>query len=80
MYNNIHDLVQFKEIEYVYFQKLIVWNMIMTNWTFCLQKMKVVAVPTEEYGKFFNGDAYIIYACTEYGKHGGMNMEVLIFL
>ena len=34
--------------------------------------MKIVPVPTDEYGTFYNGDAYIIYACTEYGKHGGM--------
>ena len=38
--------------------------------------MKIVPVPTEDYGTFYNGDAYIIYACTEYGKHGGVNMEV----
>ena len=40
------------------------------------QKLKIVPVPVEGYGKFFNGDAYIIYACTEYGKPGGMNMKV----
>ena len=37
--------------------------------------MKIVPVPPEDYGIFYNGDAYIIYACSEYGKHGGMNME-----
>ena len=38
--------------------------------------MKIVPVPADGYGKFFNGDAYIIYACTEYGQTGGVHMKV----
>ena len=44
------------------------------------QKMKIVPVPVDSYGKFFNGDAYIIYACTEYGQTGGVNMKVNILI
>ena len=40
--------------------------------------MKIVPVPVDGYGKFFNGDAYIIYACTEYGQAGGIHMKVTI--
>ena len=38
--------------------------------------MKIVPVPADGYGKFYNGDAYIIYACTEYGQAGGVHMKV----
>ena len=38
--------------------------------------MQIVPVPLEAYGKFFNGDAYIIYACTEFGQAGGVHMKV----
>ena len=34
--------------------------------------MQVVPLKSETYGKFFNGDAYIVYACSEYGQPGGM--------
>ena len=38
--------------------------------------MQIVPVPLDAYGKFFNGDAYIIYACTEFGQAGGVHMKV----
>jgi len=30
--------------------------------------MKVVPVPKNQYGTFYDGDAYIVYAASEYGK------------
>ena len=41
-----------------------------------LQKLQVVAVPRESYGKFYDGDAYIIYCATPYGQPGGHSMKV----
>ena len=37
--------------------------------------MQVVALPKETHGKFFNGDAYIIYSCSEYGEPGGSDVK-----
>ena len=42
--------------------------------------MKIVPVPVDGFGKFFNGDAYIIYASTEYGQAGGINMKVKLWI
>ncbi len=33
-------------------------------------------IPRDSYGKFFNGDAYIVYAATEYGGAGGPDTRV----
>jgi hypothetical protein len=33
-----------------------------------LQNLKVVPVPKNQYGTFFEGDSYIVYAASEYGK------------
>jgi hypothetical protein len=33
-----------------------------------LQNMKVVPVPKNQYGTFYDGDSYIVYAASEYGK------------
>jgi hypothetical protein len=41
-----------------------------------LQKLQVVAVPRESYGKFYDGDAYIVYCATPYGQPGGHSMKV----
>jgi hypothetical protein len=30
--------------------------------------MKVVSVPKNQYGTFYEGDSYIVYAASEYGK------------
>jgi len=30
--------------------------------------MKVVPVPKKHYGTFYDGDSYIVYAASEYGK------------
>jgi hypothetical protein len=45
-----------------------------------LQKLQVVAVPRESYGKFYDGDAYIIYCATPYGQPGGHTMKVKLKL
>ena len=34
-----------------------------------------MALPKETHGKFFNGDAYIIYCCSEYGEAGGSDVK-----
>ena len=39
------------------------------------QKLQVVPLPREAFGKFFNGDAYIIFSCSEYGEPGGLQGE-----
>jgi len=41
-----------------------------------LQKLDLVPVPKEQYGKFFNGDSYIVYAATDYGAAGGPDTKV----
>jgi hypothetical protein len=30
--------------------------------------MQLVPVPKDQYGNFFEGDSYIVYAASEYGK------------
>ena len=35
----------------------------------------MVPIPREAYGKFFEGDAYIIYSCSEYGEPGGLEVR-----
>jgi len=35
---------------------------------YLLQNMKVVPVPKKKYGTFYDGDSYIVYAASEYGK------------
>jgi len=30
--------------------------------------MKLVPVPKNQYGSFYDGDSYIVYAASEYGK------------
>lgn len=35
----------------------------------------MVPLPKETYGKFFEGDAYIIYSCSEYGQPGGVDVK-----
>ena len=39
------------------------------------QNLQVVSLPKETHGKFFNGDAYIIYSCSEYGEAGGSDVK-----
>ena len=40
------------------------------------QKLELVPIPRDSYGKFFNGDSYIVYASTEYGDSGGTDTRV----
>ena len=42
---------------------------------FFSQNLQVVSLPKETHGKFFNGDAYIIYSCSEYGEAGGSDVK-----
>ena len=42
---------------------------------FPLQNLQVVPVPRESVGKFYNGDAYIIYSSTAYGQAGGPSVQ-----
>ena len=44
--------------------------------TSTFQKLQVVAVPRESYGKFYDGDAYIIYSATPFGQPGSNHMKV----
>ena len=37
--------------------------------------MQVVPQSAEAYGKFFNGDSYIIYSCSEFGQPGGISVN-----
>ena len=36
----------------------------------------MVPIPKDQYGSFYNGDAYIIYSATEYGQPGGVKVKV----
>ena len=47
---------------------------------FTFQKLDLVPVPRESYGQFYNGDAYMILSCTEYGQPGGMDTKVKKYL
>lgn len=40
-----------------------------------VENLQVVPVPRESVGKFFNGDAYIIYSSTAYGQAGGPSVQ-----
>ncbi|XP_071440008.1 advillin-like [Hetaerina americana] len=41
-----------------------------------IENMTVVPVPKEEYGKFYDGDSYIVYAASERGKPAGPDIKV----
>ncbi|KAK9511086.1 hypothetical protein O3M35_005718 [Rhynocoris fuscipes] len=36
-----------------------------------IENLQLVPVPKDEYGVFYDGDSYIVYAASEYGKHVG---------
>ena len=38
--------------------------------------MQVVAVPRDQYGKFYRGDSYIVLAMSEYGSNVNVNTKV----
>jgi hypothetical protein len=38
--------------------------------------MQVVPVPKDQYGSFYEGDSYIIYAASEYGKPAAADSKV----
>lgn len=40
-----------------------------------IEKLQVAPVPREAYGKFYNGDAYIIFSSSEYGQEAGINVK-----
>uniref|UniRef100_A0A1B6F7X6 HP domain-containing protein n=1 Tax=Cuerna arida TaxID=1464854 RepID=A0A1B6F7X6_9HEMI len=40
-----------------------------------IENLKVVPIPKDQYGFFYEGDSYIIYAASEYGKYIGPGMK-----
>lgn len=42
------------------------------------QKLKIVEVTRKSYGRFFDGDAYIIYSASPSGQIGGPNFKVAL--
>lgn len=38
--------------------------------------MQVVPVPKDQYGSFYEGDSYIVYAASEYGKPAAADSKV----
>jgi hypothetical protein len=43
---------------------------------YLLQNMQVVPVPKDQYGNFYEGDSYIVYAASEYGKPAAADSKV----
>ena len=43
-----------------------------------LQNLKVIPLPREQYGKFYKGDSYIIYAASDPGNPPGVSDMVYI--
>jgi len=41
-----------------------------------IEKLQLVPLPRDQYGSFYNGDAYIVYSATEPGHAGGLNLKV----
>ncbi|KAG8222950.1 hypothetical protein J437_LFUL000245 [Ladona fulva] len=41
-----------------------------------IENMTVVPMPKDEYGKFYDGDSYIVYAASERGKPAGPDIKV----
>ncbi|XP_073988198.1 villin-1-like isoform X2 [Rhodnius prolixus] len=41
-----------------------------------IENLQLVPVPKDEYGVFYDGDSYIVYAASEYGKHVGPSAKV----
>jgi hypothetical protein len=39
--------------------------------------MQLVPVPKDQYGNFFEGDSYIVYAASEYGKPVAADSKVI---
>lgn len=57
----------FKQIRPTY-ADFVIWR---------IENFKVVAVPRESYGQFFEGDAYIVYSASPFGKPVlGVNTKV----
>ncbi|CAL4065730.1 unnamed protein product [Meganyctiphanes norvegica] len=38
-----------------------------------VENMKLVELPKDQYGKFYKGDSYLIYAASEYGRPAGIS-------
>lgn len=47
-------------------------------WIF--QNLKLVPVAKDQYGFFYDGDSYIVYAASEYGRFIGPGMKVSMLL
>jgi hypothetical protein len=41
-----------------------------------IERMVVVPVSKQDYGKFYDGDSYIIYSASEEGQEAGANIDV----
>ncbi|CAL8087238.1 unnamed protein product [Orchesella dallaii] len=41
-----------------------------------IEKLQLVPLPRDQYGSFYNGDAYIVYSATEPGQAGGLNLKI----
>lgn len=56
-------------------------NAVYGNVTTChiiLQNMQLVLVPKNQYGTFYEGDSYLIYAASEFGKFVGPRSKVSV--
>ena len=42
--------------------------------------MQVVPVPKDQYGNFFEGDSYIVYAASAFGKPIGSDNKVRMYM
>ncbi|KAF4524898.1 hypothetical protein B566_EDAN015554 [Ephemera danica] len=40
-----------------------------------IENLKVVPLPRDQYGQFYDGDSYIVYAASEYGQPAGVEMK-----
>ncbi|XP_014251721.1 villin-1-like [Cimex lectularius] len=48
------------------------------SWAFLIwrvENLQLVSIPREQYGTFYDGDSYVVYAASEYGKHVGPNTK-----
>ncbi|XP_026678607.1 gelsolin-like protein 1 [Diaphorina citri] len=41
-----------------------------------VEKLELVAVPPEQYGRFYEGDSYLVFAASEPGKNIGPSSKV----
>ena len=49
------------------------WSVLFST---IFQNLGLTALPTGDYGKFHQGDSYVIYSASEFGSTGGVNEKV----